>query len=156
MQHEGEQMKTVVRRAQVADAELIAPLFDAYRQFYRQSADLPLSLAFLRERLTLNESIIFVAQDQQGQGIGFTQLYPSFSSSSARRIWILNDLFVTPAARGNGVARQLLDTARNHAVATGAKRLALSTARDNPAQKLYESVGYERDNVFYHYSLTLD
>ena len=149
-------MKTVVRRAQVADAELIAPLFDAYRQFYRQSADLPLALAFLRERLTLNESVIFVAQDQQGQGIGFTQLYPSFSSSSARRICILNDLFVTPSARGNGVARQLLDTARNHAVATGAKRLALSTARDNPAQKLYESVGYERDNVFYHYSLALD
>ena len=100
--------------------------------------------------------MIFVAQEQQGQGIGFTQLYPSFSSSSAQRIWILNDLFVTPAVRGNGVARQLLDTARNHAIATGAKRLALSTARDNPAQKLYESVGYERDNVFYHYSLALD
>jgi GNAT superfamily N-acetyltransferase len=104
----------------------------------------------------LNESVIFVAQNQQGQAIGFTQLYPAFSSVSARRIWILNDLFVTPGARGNGVARQLLDMAKNHAVATGAKRLALSTARDNPAQKLYESVGYERDNLFYHYSLTLD
>lgn len=156
MQTEREQMKIVVRQAQVADTELIAPLFDAYRQFYRQSADLPLALAFLRERLTLGESVIFVAQDEQGQAIGFTQLYPSFSSVGARRIWILNDLFVAPAARGNGVAHQLLDTAKNHAMATGAKRLALSTARDNPAQKLYESVGYERDNMFYHYSLALD
>lgn len=149
-------MKIAIRRAQVADAELIAPLFDAYRQFYRQSADLPLSLMFVRERLTLNESVIFVAQDEQGQAIGFTQLYPSFSSVGARRIWILNDLFVAPAARSNGVAHQLLDVAKGHAVATGAKRLALSTARDNPAQKLYESVGYERDNVFYYYSLSLD
>jgi ribosomal protein S18 acetylase RimI-like enzyme len=155
-EYAGEHMKTLVRRAQLADAELIAPLFDGYRQFYRQSADLPLALAFVRERLMLNESVIFVAQNQQGQAIGFTQLYPAFSSVSARRIWILNDLFVTPGARGNGVARQLLDMAKNHAVATGAKRLALSTARDNPAQKLYESVGYERDNLFYHYSLTLD
>ena len=149
-------MNIAVRRAQAPDAELIAPLFDAYRQFYRQSADLPLALAFIRERLALDESVIFVAQDEQGRAIGFTQLYPSFSSSSARRIWILNDLFVTPAVRGNGVAHQLLDAARSHAVSTGAKRLALSTARDNPAQKLYESVGYERDNVFYHYSLPLD
>lgn len=149
-------MKIVVRQAQVADAELIAPLFDAYRQFYRQSADLPLALAFLRERLMLDESVIFVAQDEQAQAIGFTQLYPSFSSVGARHIWILNDLFVVPAARGNGVAHQLLDAAKSHAVATGAKRLALSTARDNPAQKLYESVGYERDNMFYHYSLALD
>ena len=149
-------MKIDVRRAQVPDAELIAPLFDAYRQFYRQFADLPLALAFLRERLTLDESVIFVAQGEQGQAIGFTQLYPSFSSVSARRIWLLNDLFVASAARGNGVAHQLLDAARHHAVATGAKRLALSTACDNPAQKLYESVGYERDNVFYHYSLALD
>jgi len=149
-------MKFTIRRAQAADAELIAPLFDAYRQFYQQSADLPLALAFLRERLMQNESVIFVAQDEQDQAIGFTQLYPSFSSSSARRIWILNDLFVAHAARGNGVAHQLLDAARNHAVATRAKRLALSTARDNPAQKLYESVGYERDNMFYHYSLPLD
>jgi ribosomal protein S18 acetylase RimI-like enzyme len=149
-------MKIDVRRAQVPDAELITPLFDAYRQFYGQSADLPLALAFLHERLTLDESVIFVALGEQGEAIGFTQLYPSFSSISARRTWILNDLFVTPAARGNGVAHQLLDAARNHAVATGAKRLALSTAHDNPAQKLYESVGYERDNVFYHYSLALD
>ena len=134
----------------------IAPLFDAYRQFYQQSADMPLALAFINERLTLSDSVIFIAQDEHGQAIGFTQLYPSFSSVSARRIWILNDLFVLPAVRGKGAAHQLLDTARDYAIATGAKRLELSTAHDNPAQKLYESLGYERDNAFYHYSLALD
>lgn len=149
-------MSIVARQAGAADAESIAPLFDAYRRFYRQASDLPLALAFVRERLAQAESVIFVAQDERGRTIGFTQLYPSFSSVSARRIWILNDLFVLPDARGKGVAHRLLNTAKDHAVATGAKRLLLSTAHDNPAQKLYESLGYEYDHAFRHYSLALD
>lgn len=149
-------MNIVLRQAEPADAESIAPLFDDYRQFYRQTPDLPLALAFLRERLTLRESVIFIAHDERGQVVGFTQLYPSFSSVSASRIWILNDLFVLPRARGQGIAHRLLDTARSHALATGAKRLILSTAHDNPAQKLYESTGYQRDHAFLHYSLTVD
>lgn len=149
-------MNVRVRQAMLTDAELIVPLFDAYRQFYRQAANLPLALAFIRERLSLMESVIFLAQDAQEQALGFTQLYPSFSSVSARRIWVLNDLFVLPSVRGQGIARALLNAAKAHAIATGAKRLALSTAHNNPAQKLYESLGYQRDNEFYHYSLLVD
>ncbi len=145
-----------VRQAEPADADAIAPLFDGYRQFYQQTSDLPLALAFIGERLTLRESVILLAQDEAGHAIGFTQLYPSFSSISARRLWILNDLFVVPDARGKKVGRALLDAAKAHAIATQAKGLQLSTAFDNPAQKLYESAGYERDQVFYHYSLILN
>lgn len=148
-------MTVHVRQATLADAALIAPLFDAYRRFYRQAADLPRALDFIRERLALRESVIFFAQDAQGQALGFTQLYPSFSSVSACRIWILNDLFVLPATRRKGIAHALLNAAQVHALATGAQRLDLSTAHDNPAQKLYESLGYQRDDEFYHYSLTV-
>jgi len=149
-------MNVNVRQAVLADADTVAPLFDAYRQFYRQSADLPLALAFVRERLARQDSLIMLAEDALEVAVGFIQMYPSFSSVNARRIWIMNDLFVSPGVRGQRVGQALLNAAKTHASATGAKRIVLSTAHDNPAQKLYESLGYERDEYFYHYSLTLD
>jgi ribosomal protein S18 acetylase RimI-like enzyme len=146
-----------VRRASAADLRIAAELFDGYRQFYGQPADYPLAEAFLRDRLANNDSVIFLAVDpESGAGLGFVQLYPSFSSVAARRLWILNDLFVAPAARRRGVGRALLDAARDHGVATGAKRLVLSTAASNrEARALYESYGYKQEDVFLAYKLEL-
>jgi ribosomal protein S18 acetylase RimI-like enzyme len=135
--------------------DLIAPLFDAYRQFYKQPADLLGAQAFIRERMELNESIIFLAIDGTDPQ-GFTQLYPSFSSESMQRLWILNDLFVAPSARRFGVAKALMERARQLAVETGAKGLVLETAVTNlPAQALYESLGWRRDAEFYRYYLSV-
>jgi ribosomal protein S18 acetylase RimI-like enzyme len=149
-------MSFTIRRAELLDASAIAVLFDLYRQFYKQAPDLPLALSFIEERLSRNESVIFIAENEHGKSIGFTQLYPSFSSVSARRTWILNDLFVLPEARRRRVGYALLNAAKSHAIETGAKRLSLSTAHDNPAQQLYESFGYVRNNAFYQYDLALD
>lgn len=149
-------MRHRIQLATLDDAAAIAPLFDAYRQFYRQPPDAALALAFIHERLALRESVIWMALEDSGEVAGFSQLYPSFSSVAARRTWILNDLYVRPAARGQGVGRALLDAAAAHARATGAQRLELSTAHDNPAQKLYQAAGYRRDSAFLHYSLPLD
>ncbi len=146
-----------VRRASETDLRTVAELFDSYRQFYGQPADLHLAEAFLRDRFTHNESVVFLAvEPESGAGLGFTQLYPSFSSAAARRLWILNDLFVAPAARRRGVGRALLEAARDHGVATGAKRLVLSTAVSNRAARaLYESFGYKQEDVFVAYKLEL-
>jgi GNAT superfamily N-acetyltransferase len=146
-----------IRRASGADLQILAELFDGYRQFYGQPADYAIAEAFLRERISNNDSVVFVAIDSQsGEGLGFVQLYPSFSSVAARRIWILNDLFVVPAARKKGVGRALLDAARDHGTATAAKRLVLSTAITNrEARVLYESYGYRQDDVFLVYKLEL-
>ena len=146
-----------IRRATGADLRTVAELFDGYRQFYGQPADYPLAEAFLRDRFTNDESAIFLAVDpESGAGLGFVQLYPSFSSAAARRIWILNDLFVAPAARRRGVGRALLEAARGHGAATGAKRLVLSTAASNrEARALYESFGYKQEDVFLVYKLEL-
>lgn len=149
-------MNVEIRQAVLADAETVAPLFDAYRQFYQQSADMSLALAFIRERLARQDSVILLAEDSLKVAVGFLQMYPSFSSVSARRIWIMNDLYVSHSARGQGVAHALMQAAKAHAAATGAKRIVLSTGHDNPAQKLYESLGYQRDTYFFHYSLPLD
>ena len=95
-------------------------------------------------------------QLQAGSLTGFTQLYPSFSSVSVGRIWILNDLFVTPESRRSGVARMLIQAAHEHARETGALRVALSTAHSNQsAQALYESIGYVRDTEFRSYSFPI-
>src|SRR5262245_64799943 len=100
--------QVTVRQATIADLDLVAPLFDAYRQFYRKPADLALAKRFLLERFQHNESIIFVATGEDGAALGFVQMFPSFSSGAAARILILNDLFVIPGARRMGVGRLLL------------------------------------------------
>lgn len=145
-----------IRQATIDDLEQVAPLFDAYRQFYGQPADIALARGFLAERFQHQQSIIFVAVDEAGAAAGFTQLYPSFSSVSAQRVYVLNDLFVVPGARRKGVAACLLRQAAQFGRANGAVRLSLSTALDNAAaQKLYESMGWQRDGKFCHYDLPL-
>ena len=145
-----------IRRAGLEDIDRVAPLFDAYRQFYKQPPDPELARAFLSERLRFDQSVVFLALDSANSPLGFTQLYPSFSSGLARPIFILNDLFVVPAARRQNVGRKLLQAAAEFGKQSGAARLALSTALDNmPAQALYELAGWRRDNGFCTYTLPL-
>jgi ribosomal protein S18 acetylase RimI-like enzyme len=146
----------VTSRATLDDLDALATLFDGYRVFYRQPSDPALARAFIEERLRLDESVIFIARDGSKEALGFTQLYPMFSSVAARRIWVLNDLFVASGARKRGVARALMDRARDFDTEKGALRLILETAEDNhAAQALYESLGYVRESGERHYSLEL-
>lgn len=147
----------LIRQATAGDLDLIVPMFDAYRQFYKQPRDLDLAREFLLERIQHNQSVIFLAMDSDGSSaLGFAQLYPSFSSGLARRIFILNDLFVVPAARRRKVGQLLLRAAAEFGRSVGAARLTLSTALDNAAaQALYESSGWRRDTVFCTYTLPL-
>ena len=150
-------ISTTIRQASFADLELIVPLFDAYRQFYRKESDLALARRFLRERFDRNESTIFVAFGHDGTAIGFTQLFPSFSSGSAAPILILNDLFVVPVARHTGIGRQLLRAAATFGQTMGAIRLTLSTEVGNSAARaLYEAEGWllQTDYCVYNLALT--
>jgi len=143
-----------VRRATLADLDVLVPLFDQYRQFYRQPGDPERAHRFLRERLERSQSVILLAFDNTA--IGFTQLYPSFSSGAMAPIFILNDLFVAPEARRRGVGSRLLRAAAQHGRDTGAIRLVLSTELTNTtAQSVYERMGWKRDMVFCVYQLPL-
>jgi ribosomal protein S18 acetylase RimI-like enzyme len=145
-----------VRRAATGDAALVAPLFDAYRQFYGLAADHALSRSFIAERLARDESVVLLAQSEEGTALGFAQMYPTFSSLRAARVFVLYDLFVAPAARRHGVARRLMEAAAGEARAAGAVALSLQTARTNhAAQRLYESLGWQRDEEFLEYGLAL-
>lgn len=149
-------MRFQVRQASIHDLDTLVPLFDGYRQFYRQSSDPARARAFLAGRFEHLESVILLACDERGEGAGFVQLYPLFSSVRMARIYLLNDLFVAPAARRQGVASALLTAAAEHAKALGAARLWLQTEQHNAsAQALYESLGWQRDHDFCDYGLTL-
>ena len=144
--------KVTTRQAESHDLDAIAALFDAYRQFYEMPADLALARRYLDERFQRRESVIFVAEDEDGDIVGFTQLYPAFCSVLADRTFVLYDLFVTPAARGTGAGRALMETAEAYARAQGAARLQLQTAKTNTiGQSLYESCGWKRDDLFFVY-----
>ena len=133
----------------------LADLFDGYRQFYRQASDVSEAKAFLRERLSQGDSVVFIAF-LEGKPAGFTQLYPSFSSVSMAQIWILNDLFVAEHARRKGVAQALLERAAGFGKEAGAARLTLTTEVSNEqAQALYEASGWEKDTSSYTYNLSV-
>jgi ribosomal protein S18 acetylase RimI-like enzyme len=145
----------IVRQATTADLGMLAPLYDAYRQFYTQPPDLPAARTFIGDRIRRGESTVFLALEDDGsRALGFTQLYPAFCSVAAKPYYVLYDLYVANEARRRGVARRLMERARKFAIETGAFRLELQTARTNQAaQALYESLGWVRDAQYYVYTL---
>ena len=144
-----------IQRAGAEDAQAIAPLFNLYRQFYQQAPDEEGALHFITERLRNNESVIFMALEDE-KAVGFTQLYPIFSSVSMKRSWLLNDLFVLDAVRGKGIATTLLDAAKAFGLETQSPWLMLQTAHDNhAAQALYEKNGWTKDEDYYVYNYAL-
>ncbi|AXN38007.1 GNAT family N-acetyltransferase [Peribacillus butanolivorans] len=143
-----------IQKATLNELDSLTELFDLYRVFYEQTSNLEGAREFLKERITNEESVIFMAFDGDNP-IGFVQLYPSFSSVSMMRSWVLNDLFVKGNARKKGFGEKLLKAAIAFAKETGAKGVSLETDKDNSnAQKLYEKIGFIREsNYFYYFSI---
>lgn len=135
-----------IKRITLTEKHLVVDLFNKYRVFYKQPSDIILADYFIKERLENNESIIFVAIEQENNQIipiGFTQLYPKYSSARAVKNWILNDLYVEENYRRKGVGEKLIQTAMQFAKEKKSKFVQLETAVDNfTAQSLYESIGF--------------
>jgi ribosomal protein S18 acetylase RimI-like enzyme len=147
----------IIKQATLEDLEILSSLFDAYRQFYKQPADLTLARNFLKDRIQYQESEIFLAVDENGNGAGFVQLYPSFSSVSAKKIWILNDLYVGPQYRKQGIARKLINRAKELAAATQAAFLVLETEKNNTdAQRLYQNTGFNQVDAYFTYGFKVE
>lgn len=145
----------IIQKATIVDLEALIPLFDAYRQFYNQPPDADRARQFLSDRFEHQQSVIFIAYSGE-EPIGFTQLFPSFSSTRLTRTFILNDLYVAPAARGLNAGKALLDGASEYCRQLGAAGLSLSTALDNTtARSLYEKAGWALDEEFCVYRLPL-
>ncbi len=143
-----------VIRAEVKHLDSLVELFDAYRVWYRQSSDKPQAKSFLEKRIANKESIIFCCEDSKKKLLGFTQLYPMFSSTRMKRMWLLNDLYVQPDSRGKGISKLLINAAKALAKDTNAAGVLLETEKNNTIGNiLYQSMNFELEaNNFYFWT----
>ena len=145
----------IIKEATVEDSEKIGEVFDLYRQFYKKDPDKIISIEYIKQRLTNKESTIFFVEEDD-VCIGIVQLYVTFDSLELSKKIILYDLFVRPEYRKKGIGAMLMDASKDFAENNGISGIELSTAISNgTAQRLYESLGYERDNEFYNYYLSI-
>ena len=136
--------------------DTLARLFNQYRIFYELPDNLPASREFIRQNLEQQRSRLLLLLDDEGQASGFAQLYPAICSLTMQDYFYLSDLYIAPTARKSGHARFLMNYLADYGRAEGAQRITLETARSNLiAQYLYESLGYQRDDVYLYYSLPL-
>lgn len=143
----------MIRRAVLTDLTQLSFLFDLYRVFYKKESDLLAAKNFLEERLKNDESVVFVSENEEGVLTGFLQLYPLFSSTRMKRLWLLNDLFVKNEFRSQGISVQLMEAAQDFARKTNSAGLILETAKDNEiGNNLYPRVGFSLDTEHNYYS----
>ncbi len=147
-------------RIDKTQGNLVFDLFNKYRVFYKQASDIEIAKKFVQQRLDNNESVIFVAlSEDTNKPIGFTQLYPKYSSVGVVKNWILNDLYVDEEYRKQGIGEKLIQTAMDFATLNDAKFVELSTAVDNfTAQKLYEHTGFKKlepETEFFEYRINV-
>ena len=142
------------RKVTLGDLNQLADLFDQYRIFYHKESDIPSAERFLRERIEHQDSEIFVAEND-GQLMGFVQLYPIFSSTRMQRYWLLNDLYVNQNHRGKGYSKELIEEAKDLCRSSNACGILLETGKSNDVgNQLYPACGFERyDSVnFYEWT----
>jgi GNAT superfamily N-acetyltransferase len=144
-----------IRKATVEDVEELGYLFDQYRIFYRKESDIHGAKIFLQDRISRQESMIFIAHTNE-ELVGFVQLYPLFSSTRMQRLWLLNDLFVKQSHRTKGISKDLLKVCVEFGKESGACGLMLETEKTNQiANQLYITSNWELDDEHNYYSLNL-
>ena len=140
-----------IQRAQEAHLDDLAQLFDAYRVFYKKESDLAGAKLFLSDRMQQKESVIFVALLDK-EVVGFTQLYPLFSSTNMAALWLLNDLYVAKEHRGKHISKGLIKAAQEHCKITKANGISLETEKNNvPGNALYPKMGFALDQEHNYY-----
>ncbi len=140
-----------IREAVVGDLKELSLLFDAYRVFYKQNSNLKGAKDFINNRLSFQDSKIFVAEEKD-KLLGFVQLYPRYSSTQLKRTWLLNDLFVSPEARGQQLGVRLIERSKVLAVTTNSAGLMLETEKSNTiGNNLYPKTGFILDELYNFY-----
>ena len=148
----------MIRKATVKDLDQLTTLFDQYLVFYKKPSNIEKHKSFLKERMENNEAMIFMAFDDtvKEKAIGFTLIYPTFSSILLNKILILNDLYVDSTIRNNGTGEKLILKTVELAKELGVKLVRLRTAKNNVvAQGLYHKMGFVRDHLVYTYDLAV-
>jgi GNAT superfamily N-acetyltransferase len=137
-----------------SDFEELQPLIAAYQRFYEvEEIDEARNRAFFRRFLAPSEDGLLLGARRQDRLVGYACLYWHFSSLEAVESVLMNDLYVSEQARGEGVGRALIEATAEVARERGVPFVEWSTAPDNhTAQRLYDSTGAERSE-WYSYEL---
>lgn len=152
----GNVIKMTIQKATLNDIDQLTKLFDQYLVFYKKPSNLEKHKSYLKQRIEKDEAYIFIAFDKNNNGIGFTLLYPTFSSVKLDKILILNDLFVDSSIRNCGIGEQLINRSILLAKELKIDMIRLRTANDNlTSQGLYDKIGFKRDEIYYTYDLNL-
>ena len=134
----------IIRTAGIEDIDQLEFLFEEYRSFYGKKPDRNEVRRFLTGRIENNDSEIYTCELKDKTLAGFVQLYPYYSSTNLKRLWMLNDLFVKPSHRGKGISVQLIERAQKLVKETNAHALMLETGNDsNIGNKLYPKTGFK-------------
>lgn len=142
----------IIRKAQIEDLEQLAILFNGYRVFYEKEPDIKSAKQFLNDRIKAEDSKLYVAEMLDGSLVGFTQLYPLFSSTRMKRLWLLNDLYVDASHRGKGISILLIERAKQLVIETNACGMYLETGKTNlVGNKLYPRIGFSLNETSYYY-----
>ena len=145
---------TTIRKANITDLDQLSELFDLYRMFYNKASDLTAGKEFLKERIINSESEIFISIIDS-KAVGFVQLYPYFSSTRMKKMWLLNDLFVHSEFRGKGISKELIEVSKKLCIETNACAVNLETSKMNDiGNSLYPSTGFVLDLENNYYSWT--
>ncbi len=146
-----------IRKAEISDLPGLSQLFNAYRVFYKKTSDIPGAKEFLKDRMANNESVIYVAENESKELIGFAQLYPLFSSTRMKRLWLLNDLYVDKDQRGQGIGIMFIKFAKDLCRKTKSCGLILETEKSNvEGNHLYPKTGFVLNSEYNHYSWDVD
>jgi ribosomal protein S18 acetylase RimI-like enzyme len=141
----------VISTPAVNDLAELAGLYEAYRAFYACAPDPDAARSFVRARVAAGDTQFFLARED-GAAVGFVHLTPAWDTLNMQAMWSLDDLYVAPEARRAGIGSALLERAEEHARATHASRITLSTAHTNAdAQRLYLKHRYVLDEKFRYY-----
>jgi GNAT superfamily N-acetyltransferase len=148
----------VIATVTEADLPELMPLMRGYCDFYEVNPSDEELLAFSRELLARPDldGVQLLARDDEGRAIGFATILWTWSTLSASRIAVMNDLFVSPDGRGSGAADALIEACAERAREHGATSLEWQTARDNDrARKVYDRVGGRMSDRWVDYDLSL-
>ena len=144
---------TQIKKASINELDSLSVLFDKYRVFYKNAPDIKNAKKFLTERITNNDAELFVCFNEENIMVAFVQLYPLFSSTRMKKLWLLNDLYVDENYRGKGYALALINKAKELCEATSACGLILETSKDNiVGNNLYSKTGFNLDKEHNFYS----
>ena len=141
-----------VRLMQYSDIDQVAVLLEEFRLLYGAPPDLEKTLQYLKDRFENEQSKIFIALDGN-EYLGFCQMYPTFSSISLKKLYILKELYVVKSHRKKGVAKELIQHAEKSAKRFNTIGLIIETRITNQsALKFYDSVGYlkEGEHIYYY------